>query len=46
MKNLLSRLVNRRKKSLRWSRAIARNVSSIQISKMGQLGQSLIVMSR
>ncbi|KKT85841.1 MAG: hypothetical protein UX08_C0026G0005 [Candidatus Collierbacteria bacterium GW2011_GWB1_45_35] len=46
MKNLLNRLVNRRKKSLRWSRTIARSVSSIQISKMGQLGQSLVVMSR
>lgn len=46
MKNLLNLLVNRRKKSPRLSRSIARNANIAQISKMGLLGQSLVIMSK
>ncbi len=45
MKNLLNRLVNRRKKSIRQAVHL-RNSGTAQISRLGLLGQSLIVMSR
>jgi len=45
MKNLLNRLVNKRKKSIRLSVNL-KNTSASQISRLGRLGQSLIVMSR
>jgi hypothetical protein len=46
MKNLLNRLLANRKKVVRVSRNFSRNVSSIQIAKMGRFGQTLVVLSK
>jgi hypothetical protein len=45
MKNLLSRLVNSRRKSAR-TRAFGRRAVSFQIAQMGRMGQQLVVASR
>lgn len=46
MKKLLNRLFSNRKKTVRHSRNISRNISAVQIAKMGKFGQTLVVMSR
>ncbi len=46
MKNLLSKLVNSRKKTIRLNRNFSRNAVSFQIVKMGKMGQQLVVASR
>ncbi len=46
MKNLLSKLVNSRKKTVRVSRNFGQRAISFQIAKMGRMGQQLVVASR
>ena len=46
MKNLLNKLVNARKRSVRVNRNLKRDGLSYQIAKMGVMGQTLVVMSR
>jgi hypothetical protein len=46
MKNLLNKLVNTRKRSVRESRNFGRRAVSYQIAKMGKMGQQLVVASR
>ena len=46
MKNLLNKLVNSRKKSVRVNRNFGRRAVSFQIAQMGKMGQQLIVASR
>ncbi len=46
MKNLLNKLVNSRKKTIRVNRAFGRRAISFQIAKMGRMGQMLVVGSR
>lgn len=43
MKNLLNKLVNSRKKTVRVSRSFGRRAVSFQIAKMGRMGQQLVV---
>lgn len=46
MKNLLNKLVNSRKKTVRVNRNFDRRIISFQIEKMGKMGQQLVVASR
>jgi len=46
MKNLLNKLVNTRKRTVRVNRNLQRGAVSFQIAKMGKMGQQLVVMSR
>jgi len=43
MKNLLDKLVNSRKRTVRVNRNFGRRAVSFQIAKMGRMGQQLIV---
>jgi hypothetical protein len=46
MKNLLNKLVNAHKKTVRVNRVFGRRAVSFQIAKMGRMGQQLVVASR
>lgn len=46
MINLLNKLIQNRKRTLRVTRNVRREISSSQIQKMGRFGQQLIVLSR
>ena len=46
MINLLIKLVNSRKKSVRVNRSFGRRAVSFQVAKMGRMGQQLVVASR
>lgn len=46
MKNLLNKLVNSRKKTVRMNRSFGRRAVSFQIAKMGRMGQILVVECR
>ena len=46
MINLLNKLIQNRKKTLRVNRNVRRDISSSQIQKMGRFGQQLVILSR
>jgi len=46
MKNLLNKLVNSRKRTVRVNRNLVRSSVSFQIAKMGKMGQQLVIASR
>jgi len=46
MKNLLTKLAISRKRNVRVSRNLRRDVLSAQIAKMGKMGQQLVIMSK
>lgn len=46
MKNLLNKLVNSRKRTVRGNRSFGRRAVAFQIEKMGKMGQQLVVASR